>query len=367
MRRPGSASSCTRHCDSNERAHRVVGNVAIAREFVRERAHVARALHVVLAAQRIHADAVAADMAGCHREVREPHHHRAALAVFGDAEAVIDRRVARGRIEARRAAQFLGRYAGEATRPLRANVSSAGDERPPALERLALASRRDERLVDQPFGDDDVRERVDQRDVRAGPQLQMMPRLDVRAPHEIDAARIGDDQLRAFAQTSLEPRREHRMCVGRIGADHDDDVGVIDRLEVLRAGRRAERLLESVAGRRMTNARARVDVVVAERRADHLLHDEHFLVRAARRRNAADRVTAVFVRESRGSRCAAKPIASSHDRFAPRHRRCVRAPAVSARGRGASRNPTRSVPSRTSDRDSRRRPDRATCGSTDRP
>ena len=39
------------------RARRVVGDVAIAGQLVRERAHVAGALHVVLAAQRVHADA----------------------------------------------------------------------------------------------------------------------------------------------------------------------------------------------------------------------------------------------------------------------------------------------------------------------
>ncbi len=73
-----------------------------------------------------------------------------------------------------------------------------GDERSPALERFALAALRDERLVDQSFGDDHVRERVDQRDVRSRAQLQMMTRLDVRTAHEIDAARVGDDQLRAL-------------------------------------------------------------------------------------------------------------------------------------------------------------------------
>ena len=57
MRRPGSGSSGTPQSASNMRAGRVVGDVAIARQLVRERAHVAGALHVVLAAQRVHADA----------------------------------------------------------------------------------------------------------------------------------------------------------------------------------------------------------------------------------------------------------------------------------------------------------------------
>ncbi len=79
------------------------------------------------------------------------------------------------------------------------------------------------------------------------------------------------------------------MGVGRVGADQQDDVGLLDRLEVLRAGRRAERRVQPEAGRRVADAGTGVDVVVAERGAHHLLHDEHLFVRAARRGDAADR------------------------------------------------------------------------------
>ncbi len=84
------------------------------------------------------------------------------------------------------------------------------------------------------------------------------------------------------------------MRIGRIRADHDDHVRFHDRVERLRAGRFAERGLQAVAGRRMTDARASVDVVVAERRAHELLDEVGLLVRAARRRDAADRVPAVL-------------------------------------------------------------------------
>ncbi len=86
-------------------ARRVVGDVAIARQFVRERAHVAGALHIVLAAQRVHADAGTADIAGRHGEVGDRHDGGRALAVLGDAEAVIDRAIAAGGIEPGRAAR----------------------------------------------------------------------------------------------------------------------------------------------------------------------------------------------------------------------------------------------------------------------
>ena len=50
-------------------AHRLARDVPVARQFVRERAHVAGALNVILAAQRVHADAGPADIAGRHRKV----------------------------------------------------------------------------------------------------------------------------------------------------------------------------------------------------------------------------------------------------------------------------------------------------------
>src|SRR5262249_5940762 len=53
------------------RAHRVVRRRAVHRERVRQRAHVARSLHVVLPAQRVHAAAAHAQVAAEDRQVRE--------------------------------------------------------------------------------------------------------------------------------------------------------------------------------------------------------------------------------------------------------------------------------------------------------
>ena len=51
-----------------------IGDVAIARQFVREAAHVTCALDIVLAAQGIHANAAPSDIAGRHRKVGNRHH-----------------------------------------------------------------------------------------------------------------------------------------------------------------------------------------------------------------------------------------------------------------------------------------------------
>ena len=84
------------------------------------------------------------------------------------------------------------------------------------------------------------------------------------------------------------------MAVGRVGADDHDHVGLLDRVEVLRAGRGAVGGLQPVAGRRMAHPRAGIDIVVAEGRAHELLHEEGLFVGAARGGDAADGAPAIF-------------------------------------------------------------------------
>ncbi len=167
-------------------------------------------------------------------------------------------------------------------------------------------------FVDETFGHDHVRQRGEHGDVGARQQRQVMRGVDVRRAHHIDAARVDDDQLGALAQPLLHAAREHRVAVGRVGADHHHDVGLLDRIEVLRTGRGAERGLEAVASRRVANAGARVDVVDAEAGADQLLDEERLLVGATRRRDAADGLAAVLVLD------ALELGGDAADRFLPR-------------------------------------------------
>ena len=125
-------------------------------EFVRERSHVAGALHVVLAAQRIHADAVLADVAGGHGEIGHAHHHRRSLAVLGDAESVINGSVAAGGVEASGGAQIGGRNPANGLGRF-GRIALFGDEFAPLLESFDIAAFFDERLVNQTFGDDHMR------------------------------------------------------------------------------------------------------------------------------------------------------------------------------------------------------------------
>ena len=81
------------------------------------------------------------------------------------------------------------------------------------------------RFGQQALADDDVRHGVDDRHVGAGQQWQVVVRLDVRRFDEVDAARIEDDQPGALAQSPFHLRGEYRVALGRVGTDHDDDVG----------------------------------------------------------------------------------------------------------------------------------------------
>ena len=157
MRSPGSLSSGTPQAPSNWCAHRVVRDMPVAGELVREGAHVAGALHVVLTAQRIDAHAFAADVAGGHGEIGNAHHHGRTLAVLGDAEPVVDGAVAAGGIQARRCAHCGRRHAGDHFHGFR-RVAGQRNERAPFLEGGQLAALAYEVLLDQTFGDDDVRQ-----------------------------------------------------------------------------------------------------------------------------------------------------------------------------------------------------------------
>ena len=148
--------------------------------------------------------------------------------------------------------------------------------------------------VDEPLGDDDVRQRVDDRHVGARAQLQVVarPRRAASAPGRSGAGRPRSAaRPRAAAASSARRRPGGRRSGWRRSRMITSDCSTDSKSWV--PGRGPERLLQAVAGRRVADPGAGVDVVVAERGADQLLDDVDLLVGAARRRDAADRVAAV--------------------------------------------------------------------------
>ena len=207
--------------------------------------------------------------------------------MLGDAEAVVDGGVAAGGVEAGGGAQVLGIDAGDFRDVLR-GVGVVLGEGQPLGEGCGVAARFHEGAVDQPLRRHHMREGVHQRHVGAGPEGEVEVRFDVRGAHQADAARIADDEPGAGAQPALHLRGEDRVAFGGVGADHQNHVGGGHRVEVLGAGGGAEGGLQAVAGGRVADARAGIDVVVAECGAHQLLHRPHFLVGAARGGDAAD-------------------------------------------------------------------------------
>jgi hypothetical protein len=231
-----------------------------------------------------------------------------ALRVLGDAQPVVDGRVAPGRTGARRRAASAGTPLTAATASGAFSGRRTKSRQAAKLRRVAALGHKG--LVDQALLHHHMGQRVEHRDIGAGLQLQVLGGADVRAAHQLDAARVDHDQPRALAHAALQARGEHRVRVGRVGADDDDQVGALDRLGSLRAGRGAEGLAQAVAGGRVADARAGVDVVAAEGGAHQLLHQVGFLVGAAARGDAAQGRGAM--RRLDGlERAAAKAIASS--------------------------------------------------------
>ena len=172
-------------------------------------------------------------------------------------------------------------------------MAQIGDELHVLLELVPIAALANELLVVEGLGDDHMRHRCDDCNVRARLQWQVELRLDVRRAYERDLARVENDQLGTSAQALLHPRTKDRMGLRRVGTNQHDHVGVLDRVKVLGTGRRAIGLAEAVARRGVADAGAGIDVVVAKALADQLLDEVGLLVRAAARRDAADRVDAV--------------------------------------------------------------------------
>ena len=207
--------------------------------------------------------------------------------MFGDAKSVVDRRIAGAGIQPGSFANLCRRHSGDVLHFFR-RVLGLRDEIFPGLVLRRIATFERERVVGQTFGHDDVRQAIDQRNIRARFELKVIVGFDMRRrANQINRSRIGNDQLRALAQTLLHPRGKHRMTVGGIGADDHDHVGLIDGIELLRSRRCSECRLQAIARRGMADPRARIDVVVVENSAHELLHDECFFVRAAGRCDGA--------------------------------------------------------------------------------
>ena len=196
----------------------MVLDVLEAGQPVRQGAHVAAALDVVLAAQRVDAAAPPTDVAGEEHEVDQRDDVVDGVVVLGDAEGPADHRLVGLREGVGELADRLGRDARLALGVLERVGLDLG---PVLLE--ALGGVADEGLVLQARGDDLAPDRVRERDVAADVEAEP----DVRPLGAARPARVDRVQAGAVADAAEEVVEEDRMRLAGIAAPQDDQVRLL--------------------------------------------------------------------------------------------------------------------------------------------
>ena len=183
-----------------------------------------RSLHIVLAAQRVHACAGLTQVAGQESQIDQCHYGLGSLHVLGQAKTMkTDGGAGSGiqpggganasRINAARRRGVLGR-------PCPQELRESGQPRGPALDEL---------VVIHVFVDDDLRQRICQRQIGARLQLQ----VKIGAAGELGAPRIDDDEPGPVAGRLPDASANHRVALGRIRAPEEDRAGTLQVVEAL--------------------------------------------------------------------------------------------------------------------------------------
>ena len=201
------------------RAQGVVLDVLEARQAVRKGAHVAAALDVVLAAQRVDAAAVPPDVPGQQHERDEGQDVVDRVVVLGDAERPADHRLVGGGERMGQVADGLGRDPGLALGVFERVGLDAGPVRLEALGRVA-----DEPLVLEPGRDDLAPDGVGERDV--GAHVETEPPVGPLGAAR--AAWVDGEQPGALVHGAQDVMEEDRMRLAGIAAPQDDQIGVLD-------------------------------------------------------------------------------------------------------------------------------------------
>ena len=160
--------------------------------------------------------------------------------------------------------------------------------------------------VVEPLGDDHVQQRIEERDVGAGIELEHVGGVALQGL----APGVHHDEGRLLGRL-LEEGGGNRVVLGGIGADDDDDVGVVARGERGGHRTRADAFEQRRDRRRVAQPRTVIDVVGAEALADHLLDEVRLLVRALGGAEAGERRPAGAVADG------GKPARGAVERLLP--------------------------------------------------
>ena len=262
---------------------------------VRDGAHIATTLDVVLPAQGIEAAAIAADLAGEKREVDERKHVVDSVVVLGDAERPADHRSVRSRVRERDVLDGLRRHAGVLFDPLQRVRLDGFGERVEAGRRAS-----DELAVREPVVDDFARHPVRKRDVTADvdPEPRVRPFGRARAPW------IDRDQSRSVAHSFENVVEEDRMRLARIRAPQDHEVSLFSLAIRRGSSSRSEHCRQTDDTWSVSSPVTAVDVVAVHDDAGELLRDEVHLVARLRAAEHPERVWPVVASGRESSRGA---------------------------------------------------------------
>src|SRR5581483_3727676 len=264
----------------------VVVLVLEAWKSIGDRAHVAAALDIILASQRIESRSVLANVSREQREIDHREHIVRRVVMVRNAERPTDPRSISLRVRKRRLFYVLRWDASNAFAPLQ-----RGRLHRRRVILIAGGAKPNELVILQTGVDNDSRHRLGERDISADVQAEpnVGPLGSRRAP------RIHGEGASAVVDALQDVMKEDRVIFAGVRAPQEDHVGLF-RLTI-RAGpaARSERYRQTGDARSVSRSVAAVDIVGPEHDAGELLRQEVQLVARLRAREDAERITAVRV------------------------------------------------------------------------
>ena len=261
-------------------------HVLIAGIGVRQRAHIAGALDVVLAAHRIDADVRFPQVAGEDRQAGQGTHRFDALPELGYAHPPQNHGVSGAGVQPRAFANLPGADAGDGFHRLR---RIAFDD--VAIRFEAFGTPGDEGFIVEIFFDNHLPDGVEQRNVGAVFQSQMQ----VGDARGFDFTRIADDDFGPVAFGIEDVIRHDRVRIRRVIAENKHQIGIIDLGDGITHRAVADRLVQTCNRRAVSDACAAVDVIGTNNGARKFLHDVvGFIACGARRSGGLNRIRPVL-------------------------------------------------------------------------
>ena len=141
---------------------------------------------------------------------------------------------------------------------------------------------------------------IDQGHIGVGIKAQAAPGM----ARQIGPARIGNDNLQTAPGRILHPTRRHGMIAGGIGANHQNQLGMLDVAHLVADGTRAQSFQQSRHAGGVAQTRAVVHIVGTKTGAHQFLEQIGFLIAALGRAQTRQCLPAMLIAQlSQRTRC----------------------------------------------------------------